>query len=326
MPGALGARTGGTRYDMRLANALPGANVACRPVALDGAFPGPDARGTAALRAALDAVPPGDRVVIDGLCLATVADLATVPPFVALVHHPADRETGLSPADAARLRDLETRALARAAHVVATSTHTGEMLAAAYGVARPRLGVVPPGVTVSCDRSPGRRRASGPLRLLAVASVTARKGYAVLLDTLIRLRREYPGLPAFRIDCYGSLERDPALVDALRQTIAVHALGDCIWLHGEVDEAGLAQAYAAADLFVHTAHYEGYGMAVADALACGLPVVATAGGAVEDLVPEDAGRLVPPGDANAFAAELASLLRDPALRATLAVGAQRAGG
>lgn len=319
VPGALTARTGGTRYDVRLADALTEAGIACGLRGLDGAWPGPDATGAAALAGALSQPGDGGLYVIDGLCLATLATL-DAPPYVALMHHPADRETGLEPVHAKRLHALECRALARARWIVATSTHTARLLADAYGVAPARIGVVAPGISVTAGTAP-RRRDGAPLRLLAVAGVTPRKGYDVLIDAAATLRRTRPDLPAFRIDCYGSTDRDPALVARLQGMIAANALETLIHFHGEADEPTLAEAYAAADLFVHAAHYEGYGMAVADALAAGLPVVAAAGGAVADLVPECAGLLVPPGDAAALADALASAIGDPARRTALAAGA-----
>lgn len=325
IPGALDARTGGTRYDVRLAEALVKAGTACDMVALAGNWPGPEAIGMAALDGAL-AVMPSDRlVVVDGLCLAALAARRAAPPFVALMHHPADLETGLAPQVAARLRAGETRALARAARVVATSAHTAALLVRDYDVAAPRLGVVPPGVIVAPDPAGARTRPAGPVRLLAVAGVTPRKGYDVLLDAVLRMHREHPSLPAFRLDCYGSLERDRSLANRVLNMISAAGLGDCVRLHGEVDEGTLARAYGEADLFVHAAHYEGYGMAIADALAAALPVVATVGGAVADLVPDAAGLLVAPGDSAALAAALARVIGDAVLRDTLAAGARQAG-
>lgn len=70
--------------------------------------------------------------------------------------------------------------------------------------------------------------------------------------------------------------------------VAAAGLGDRVRFAGEVDEAALADARRSADLFVHPAHYEGYGMALAEALRAGLPVIAAAGGAVAETVPEAA--------------------------------------
>jgi glycosyltransferase involved in cell wall biosynthesis len=324
VPGALDARTGGTRYDVRLAEALAEAGHDCALVPVDGAFPEPDSIARKALAHAFAALPADRLAVVDGLCLATIADVDPLPRFVALMHHPADRESGLDPATAGRLRDRETRALARAARVVATSGHTAALLARDYAVARDRLAVVPPGVSVTVGPSARRLRPALPLRILVVASVTPRKGYDVLVEALGRLR-DAGGMPNFRIDCYGSLDREPALAAGMQKMIDARGLAGLVHLHGEVDETELACAYGSADLFVHTAHYEGYGMAVADALAAGLPVVATAGGAVADLVPHSAGVLVPPGDATALADALAHVAGDTLLRVSLAEGARRAG-
>ena len=112
--------------------------------------------------------------------------------------------------------------------------------------------------------------------------------------------------------------------DALRSAIAEHGLGDRVRLHGEVSAAELQSMYGQADAVVLPSYFEGYGMALAEALAHGLPVVSTTAGAIPDTVPREAGVLVPPGDAVALRAALAALLDEPALRTRLAAGARAA--
>jgi glycosyltransferase involved in cell wall biosynthesis len=80
--------------------------------------------------------------------------------------------------------------------------------------------------------------------------------------------------------------------------------------------------YDLADAVVLPSFFEGYGMVLAEALARGLPVVSTTAGAIPDTVPRDAGVLVPPGDALALRAALASLLDEPVWRTRLAAGAR----
>jgi glycosyltransferase involved in cell wall biosynthesis len=85
------------------------------------------------------------------------------------------------------------------------------------------------------------------------------------------------------------------------------------------------RAYRAADLFVLPSFHEGYGMAFAEAMAHGLPIIATAAGAIPETVPRSAGLLVPPGDAPALAHALRRVITEPALAAGLAAGSRAAG-
>ena len=86
----------------------------------------------------------------------------------------------------------------------------------------------------------------------------------------------------------------------------------------------LAELYAAADLFVLPSRYEGFGMAYAEAIAHGLPVIGTTAGAIPDTVPASAGVLIPPDDVSALAAALRRLIENAAERAVLAAGAREA--
>ena len=95
-------------------------------------------------------------------------------------------------------------------------------------------------------------------------------------------------------------------------------------LTGEADAGALAAFYDAADLFVLATLHESYGMAVAEALAHGLPVISTRTGVIADLIGGDAGILVEPGDGEALAAALRGVMTDAGLRGRLAEGARRA--
>jgi glycosyltransferase involved in cell wall biosynthesis len=111
----------------------------------------------------------------------------------------------------------------------------------------------------------------------------------------------------------------------LRDAIARHDLAARVALLGERPQAWLGDAYEAADLFVLASYHEGYGMVFAEALAHGLPIVATTAGAIPEVVPESAGILVVPRDAAALSDALARVIDDAALRARLADGAAAAG-
>src|SRR6202011_3648696 len=110
--------------------------------------------------------------------------------------------------------------------------------------------------------------------------------------------------------CAGGLDRDPATTSRIRALVRELALDDRVALAGDMDADQLAIEYDRADLFVLPTLYEGYGMAVAEALARGLPVISTATGAIPELVGARAGIVVPPGDLTAFSAALSCVLGD----------------
>lgn len=323
VPGPLDQVTGGYLFDRRIVEGLRRRGRRVTVSELPGeAFPRPDAAAWAAAEALLAGLPDDAALVFDGLALPALAPhlrgAARRLRLVAFVHHPLAVETGLAPADAQALAALERSLLPLTRGVLCPSARTAAAMIA-YGVPAARVAVTPPG-TVKPKASPPRRAPGRPLRLLSVATLTPRKGHALLVEALAGVADR-----DWHLDCIGSLTRDPATVDAVRAAIRRHRLEDRITLVGEWPPETIGQAYAAADLFVLPSYHEGYGMAYAEALAFGLPIVATRAGAIPDTVPESAGMLVPPGDAAALTTALARLLDDGALRARLAAGAAAAG-
>jgi glycosyltransferase involved in cell wall biosynthesis len=319
LPGDPATLSGGYAYDRRIAAGLRALGWRVEVHALDASFPAPTAVALAHAREALARIPDGALVLLDGLALGAMPSLAAAERgrlrLVALVHHPLAEETGLDAASAAALRESETRALAAARGVITTSRATARALAA-YRVDAARIRVVEPGT----DPAPLARGSAGDtVELLCVAAVIPRKGHAVLVEALAGLA----DLP-WHLVCVGSLERDAATAAGLRRQIDACRLAARVTLAGEHARATLDGFYDRADAFVLATFHEGYGMAFAEALARGLPVVGARAGAVPDTVPPDAGLLVPPGDAAALRAALARVIGDPATRARLAEGARRA--
>ena len=142
----------------------------------------------------------------------------------------------------------------------------------------------------------------------------------MLVDALARIRHL-----DWNLMCIGSLDRDPATVRAVRRKISAAGFDRRITLAGEWPPASLSCAYRAADIFVLPSFHEGYGMACAEAMAHGLPVIATNAGAIPETVPRRAGLLVPPGDSLALAHALRRVIAEPVLAARLAAGARSAG-
>jgi len=319
IPGDPSAFTGGYEYDRQVVDGLRALGWNVMVHGLDASFPLPTPSALAHARAMLARIPDGARVLVDGLAFGAMPEIAAAEArrlrLIALVHHPLALETGLENGYAEALRASETHALAAARIVVTTSAATARALAD-YGVAAERTVVVEPGT----DPAPLARGTHGRvLELLCVSTVVPRKGHAVLVEALAPLVDR-----PWRLTCVGSLARAPKTVAALRQQIARMRLASRVRFAGEVDRAALERYYDRADAFVLASLHEGYGMALAEALARGLPIVSTRAGAVPETVPPDAGLLVPPGDPVALRATLARFFDEPELRASLAAGARAA--
>jgi glycosyltransferase involved in cell wall biosynthesis len=200
--------------------------------------------------------------------------------------------------------------------VVVNSSTTADVLMRDYGVPQAKLTIALPGT----DRQVFAACTGNPPVLLTIATLTRRKAHDVLIAALAQLAH-LPWVARF----VGGGDFDPRWAAGLRQQVAALGLQQRIEFVGSL--ADLRPEYAQADLFVLPTLYEGYGMVFAEALAFGLPIVATRAGAVPDVVPETAGVLVAPADVAALTAALATLLAahtGAAQRKRLQHGAQAA--
>jgi glycosyltransferase involved in cell wall biosynthesis len=318
LPGGVddpGAPSGGNRYDRELCDGLARSRDVYE-IAIQAPWPYPPASACDVLARTLGAVPDGATVVLDGLVAGAVPEVlepaARRLRLILLVHLPLADETGLAPDEATRLAALERRTLRAAAEVITTSAAAARRLAGRYGVPARRLHVAPPGVL------PAPLTAGTPAgnRLLCVAAVIPRKGQDVLLDALTTV----DDLP-WSCVCVGSLDRTAEFAAAQERRA-----GRTRFV-GPLAGAALDAAYAEADLLVLPSRAETYGMVVAEALARGLPVLATAVGGVPEALgaaPDGTrpGMLVPPADPAALAAGLRRWLTDAAWRNRLRASAR----
>ena len=257
---------------------------------------------------------PADRpIVVDGLALGVLPEAAAAlrssHRLIALVHHPLALESGLTPGEAAALRKSERAALSAVSRVVVTSPATRRILVADYGVPAEIIAVALPGTESSAGAAVVRKPAGGTVNLLAVGSIVPRKGYDVLIEALGRLCDLN-----WQLVIAGDCKRDRATAGELATTLVRKRFGPRVCMAGTVGEQELAGLYRDADVFVLASRFEGYGMAYAEAVAHGLPVIGTRTGAIPETVPEGAGILVPPDDIVALAAALRSMIADAGLR------------
>ncbi len=319
IPGNIDLPTGGYAYDRRVLSLLPQFGVAVRHLELPGSFPGPPLADLAETERLLAAIPAAVPVLVDGLAYGAMpADLVARvrAPIVALVHHPLCLEAGLTPLRQQHLKGLETAALALARQVIATSPTTARTLVADFAVPAAKITVAEPGT----DPAPRATGTGSPVELLAVGAVVPRKAY----DLLVRVLRPVADRD-WRLTIAGPTDRSPEALAALRSALRQTGLGRRVTLLGAVGQEKLADLYAHADAFVMSSLYEGYGMVLSEAMARGLAIVCTTGGAAAETAPDSAAIKVPPGDEVALTGAIRRLLDEPGLRAQMADAAWAAG-
>ncbi len=311
------APSGGNVYDLRVCRDLPGTGWEVHEHAVTGAWPQPTAASRAELARILAELPDGSVVLLDGLVACAVPYLV-VPEaarlrLAVLVHLPLGDETGLAPGRSADLQSLEGRTLRSVGAVVATSDWAARRLVALHGLAPGQVHVAAPGA----DVGPAAEGGEAGTRLLCVASVTPRKGQRGLIEALA-------GIGDLPWECtfVGGLDRHPDYVERVRELIGRSRLEDRLRLVGPRSGAELEASYAAADLLVLPSHAETYGMAVTEALARGIPVLATEVGGVPEAVgkaPDGSvpGMLIAPEDPEALTAALRRWLGEPDTRRRL---------
>ncbi|MEU2156899.1 glycosyltransferase family 4 protein [Streptomyces sp. NPDC019396] len=314
--------SGGNAYDRRVCADLPRIGWQVDEQTVPGDWPRPDAAARTALARILRESPDGSLVLLDGLVACAAPDVV-VPEAVrlrlaVLVHLPLADETGLDPAEAGALDTAERHTLRAVPAVVATSEWAAARLVHHHGLDRRRVHVAAPGADPAplapAPATAGDGSDAAP-RLLCVASVTPRKGQYELVEALSAVAE----LP-WSCVCVGGLGQDPEYVSRLRALIAERGLGDRVRLAGpRAPGTELDAYYDNADLLVLASHAETYGMVVTEALARGVPVLATAVGGLPEavgLAPDGSvpGALVPPDDRPALTAALRHWISDPGER------------
>ena len=312
--------SGGNTYDRQVCRGLAALGWAVHEHAVPGAWPRPGEVGHTALARAVRRIPDGAVVLLDGLVASTAPETLVQEARrlrqVVLVHMPLGHRPPDIEAVAVRAREREV--LGAAAAVVTTSAWTRHRLGELYALPADRVQVAEPGVEAAC-LAPGTAAGDS---LLCVAALTPDKGHDVLLDGLAMATDL-----TWRCECVGSLVRDPTFADSVRRRARSGGLGGRVRFPGARIGGELDRAYAAADLLVLPSRAETFGMVVTEALARGLPVLASEVGGVTEALGhgEDGARpglLVPPGDPAALGVALRAWLEDAELRDRLRLAAR----
>ena len=249
-------------------------------------------------------------------------------PLITTIHHPItkDLEIALANTDSLGLRllirrwhnflQMQTRVARSLPHIVTVSERARHDIATAFNIAAEHIDVVYNGVdTEEFKPLPAIQRQ--PYQLITTASADQPlKGTQHLIPALKTLIAEFPELKLTFIGKPKPQGTTEQLINSMG--VAQHIE----FLHG-VDNAEIVRRYATASLAIVPSEYEGFGLPAAEAMACGVPVVSTDGGALSEVV-GDAGVVVPHSDPTALADAIAELLRDPSRQARLGqAGRQR---
>ena len=325
VPGDPEQKTGGYRYVQRVVAGLRNNGVDAVVAGLCGSFPVPDRVAEATMNSMLANLADDSVVVLDGLAMGGLPDVvgnhASRLRVVSLVHHALADETGLTQELQDWLFRVERRALSKVAGVITTSAHTAQRLND-YSVPATAIRVVEPGADtiagIGAETQPSKARGR-TIHLLCVAHLSPRKAQHHLVDALSDLR-DY----SWHCTLAGSLDRDEHYAHELRGIIVSLGLEHRISLAGELDDTELASAYRKADVFVLPSVYEGYGMVIDEAIAAGLPVITTDGGALSTTGLRPGVRQYPAGDVAELRACLEDWLSDPVALGEAATQARQA--
>jgi glycosyltransferase involved in cell wall biosynthesis len=206
--------------------------------------------------------------------------------------------------------DRESRVLHAASRVLTTSHWTRSELISLDLAPADRIIVAQPGT----DPAPATIASDAGGRLLCVATVAPHKGQ----DLLVRALAGLADIDGWTCTFAGSQLAEPEFVSRLVAGVESAGLADRVTFAGVLTGLPLADAYANADLVVAPSRYESYGMTVAEALARGIPVVATrVGGLSEATSLSERAMIIPPDDASALGAVLRQWLTSRATRTAL---------
>lgn len=238
-------------------------------------------------------------------------------PTVTTIHHPitVDRETEIRAAGSflGRLKvrrwyaflAMQKRVSRRLSHIITVSKCSQRDIGRAFRIAPQRFRVIPNGINTDYFY-PLKDVQRTHNRLLVTSSAdTPMKGLRYLLEAVASIRKERE----IGVLIIGQPKKDGVIEHHVREL----ALGDVVTFTGRIEAKDFARHYAETTMAVIPSLYEGFGMPAGEAMACGVPVISTSGGALPEVV-GDAGILVPPADSKALRQAIVALLDDPERR------------
>ncbi len=260
-------------------------------------------------------------VVHDNQCLAYgLLGIQSLIPTVATIHHPITKDRDISIRAASTLSKkinlrrwyhflaMQKRVSRRITTLITVSEASRADISKDFEIDGDRFHVVSNGVDTEIFHPlPGAKRPENRL-IVTNSADTPLKGLRFLMLAMAELRRSR--------DVHLTVIGKPKSGGVIERMVGELGLASAVSFTGRIDERDFARYYAESTVAVVPSLYEGFGLPAGEAMACGVPVVSTTGGALPEVV-GDAGVLVPPGDAPALAKAVADLLGSPEMRRDL---------
>ncbi len=249
-------------------------------------------------------------------------------PIISTIHHPItfDLDIALANTKGIGMRllvkrwhhflHMQTKVARRLNHITTVSQCSKRDISAAFGVSLENIEVIYNGVDTNLFK-PQHNRQRQPYHVITTASADQPlKGTQHLIPAIAKVRKNFPELTLTFIG-------KPKPGGDTEKLIARHNLSDVIQFQHGITPQQIVDLYAQATVAVVPSEYEGFGLPAAEAMACGVPVVATNGGALPEVV-GDAGITVVKANSDALAQGLTQLLQNPQLQTQYATaGRQR---
>jgi glycosyltransferase involved in cell wall biosynthesis len=251
-------------------------------------------------------------------------------PLLGTCHHPVtvDRTLDLKHAPTWRRRQqlrrwygflkMQMKVARQIPRILTVSSSSKRDIVEQYGIAEPQLEVVPIGVDTDHFRPrPEIPRVRGRIMTTASADVPF-KGLLPLVEAVAKVRTERPEA---HLVVVGKLREGSPVAAAIDRL----AVTDAVTFESAISNDRMIELYAQAEVAVVPSLYEGFSLPAVESMACGVPLVATTGGALPEVVGEDGvtGMLVTPGDPGELAAAIERVLSDTELASRLAGNARR---
>jgi glycosyltransferase involved in cell wall biosynthesis len=262
-------------------------------------------------------------IVHDNQCLAYgIGKIAQeVVPTIATIHHPitVDRtEEFKSATTSKKIRKIKRwysfirmqKEVARQlSHIVTVSECSKIDIAEEFSINLSKFRVVPNGINKEFFYPIDNEARPENSIIVTNSADTPLKGLRYLLEAVAKVRKKQ----SVKLTVIG----EPKKNGIIKNLVADLGIGDIVHFTGRIDNEVFATYYSNATIAVVPSLYEGFGLPAAEAMACGVPLISTSGGALPEVV-GDAGIIVPPADAGALAKEIMFLFNNPDQRRKMA--------